>query len=660
MSREEYFAVRSSLEDLIDKIEQFGNRMISLGQAQRIARSYAQYYGQGYDSKSDQLIASGDQGEETRISVNKFRTLLRHQLSMITSERPATHVTPINTDYKSIVSAEVGNQVLDYYMKAKDLENVILDAMESAVWSSEGYVALTWATEDGDFFGVDPDTNKPVMSGDIRYTTYSSDRVIRDIYQANPQWYILADTANKWDLIAKMPEKEQKIKDSGLAHNRKGPNSQYQHEDIGDDDRVTLYTFYHKKTPALPEGRLVVFTDSAKLLDMPLPYENVPVYRVAAANVHNTNLGYTQAFDLLAIQEASDELYSAVVSNNINFSRQCIVIPRNADINYRDITEGFSVIEAEREDAAGIQALQLTNSAGETYNLLDKLDDEMKAITGVNEVVQGNPGPNVRAANAMALLSAQAIKYNSTLQQSYVKLLEDVGTATLRFLQEFAVAPRFMEVVDKSERSYLKEFTKDDLMGVSRVQVEKVSALSKTQAGRVEMANNLLQNGLIKRPEQYLMVLSTGKLEPLVQAEQSELLNIKAENENLAAGTLPIAIITDDHSLHIREHRTVLDNPDARHDPEVTETTLAHIQEHLALWQSADMNILAATRQEPIQMPMAPEGPMGGSSPESLPPEGAVPPEENIGGPQDMTMPEETPVEDMGIIEQENPDLMGG
>lgn len=657
MANEEYFAVRSSLSDLLDKVEQFNNRLISLGHAQKIARSYAQYYGQGYDAKSDQIIASGDQGEESRISVNKYRSLLRYQLSMITAERPATQVTPINTDYQSMASAIVGGQVLDYYMRAKNLEGVILDAMEKAVWSSEGYAALQWATEEGDFYEVDPETNKPVMSGDIKYTTYSADLVVRDIYQATPQWYILVDSVNKWDLIAKLPEKEELIKKSGVLQNRKGPYSQYGYEDTSDNDRITLYTFYHKKTPALPEGRMVVFTDATKLIDMPLPYEHVPVYRVAAANLHNTNLGYTQGFDLLSLQEASDELYSAVLSNNINFSRQCIVMPRNADLNYRDITEGFSVIEADPEDAKAIQPLQLTNSAGETYKLIEQLDSEMEALTGMNEVVRGSPGPNVRAANAMALLSAQAIKFNSTLQQSYIKLIEDVGTATLRFLKEFAVAPRFAEVVDKSERTYLREFNKEDLTGVSRVQVENVSALSKTQAGRVEMANNLLQNGMIKRPEQYITVLTTGKLDPVIQAEQSELLNIQAENETMAAGEVPPAIITDNHALHIREHRTVLDNPDARKDPAVTEATLAHIQEHLALWQSADMNVLMATGQMPMQAPMAPQQ---GMPAETMATDQQAMTEQPVSDTRPILLPEETAAEDIALAEQANPNLIGG
>jgi hypothetical protein len=604
---EQYFAVNSELDDLLGKVDDFYKQFVQVGQARRVKRSFSQYYGYGYNGKTDELLPGGEQGELTRISINKYRAYLLHMLSLITAERPATHVTPTNTDYQSMASAMVGEQILDYYMRAKDLEDVLYNATEKAMWSSEGYIVLDWDSDAGDMHDRDPDTDKVIMQGDIRYNTYSSDSMIRDIYVEKPDWYITVDYVNKWDEIARYPEHRDKILSSGIEYGGKWCYSNYFYNDKMDDDRIAVYRFFHKKTAALPEGRMVIFTNAVKLLDTQLPYREMPIYRIAPADIDGTNLGYTQGFDLLGAQETIDELYTAVVSNNMAFSRQCIVLPRNAKINHRAISDGLTVIEADAEDAKAIKPLQLTNSSPETYNLIDKLDGEMGNLTGINEVVKGQPGPNVRSGNAMALLSAQAIKFNSTLQQAYIKIIEDAGTGTLRFLQEFAHFPRFAEIVDKSDRAYLKEFDKDSLTGVSRVQVEVVSALSKTQAGRIEIANNLLDKGLIKRPEQYIAVLTSGKLEPIIEAEQSELLNIRAENEVLAeAGDVP-TILTDNHALHIREHKCVLDNPDSRQNEDVVASVLAHIQQHLTIWAQTDPNVLMATGQQPMQAPPPPE-----------------------------------------------------
>jgi len=97
----EYFAVDSKLEDLLEKVDNYYQQIIQVGHAKRIKRSYSQYYGYGYNSKTDELLPGGEQGELSRISVNKYRSYLRHMLSLVTAERPATHVTPTNTDYRS-------------------------------------------------------------------------------------------------------------------------------------------------------------------------------------------------------------------------------------------------------------------------------------------------------------------------------------------------------------------------------------------------------------------------------------------------------------------------------------------------------------------------------------------------------------------------------
>lgn len=615
MNYPEYFAEDPTLENLWEKIDEYKNRIKEVEYDRKFRKSYRFYYGYGYDARSDGLTPSGDRGEETRISVNTYRNLLRYQLSLITSDRPAFNVVPINTDFDSMASAIVGEEVLEYYLRVKKVEDYLKDAVEKAIFTSEGYIALSWDASTGPDYTLD-DKGNPVKQGDIRFSTYAAWDVVRDISftPENTNWYILRDIKNKHDLAARFEEHEEDILNLSYTNNPLGFSSSKQYS----ADSCEVFTFYHKKTPKIPKGRLVLFTETSILLDIPLPYEEVPVYRVAPADITGTNLGYTDAFDILSMQEASDELHSAVLTNNINHAKQCLVVPKDYDFDYRDLANGAALIEVDPDVAAAIRPLQLTQSSPETYNLLDRLESQMEKKTGINEVIRGDPGANLRAGNALALVAAQAIKYNSGLQQSYARLLEDVGSAILKFLQKFATTPRFIEVVGKANRTYLKSFDKDTLTGVSKVSAEITSPLSKTTSGRVQIAENLLQAQLIKRPEQYLAVLDTGKLDPIIESERTELMNIRAENEKMQAGSVPAALLTDNHALHIREHRAVLDDPDARMNPKVVEATLAHIMEHEALWQqvSARPAILQATQQAPAP----PSQPQQGSNPGMMQP----------------------------------------
>jgi hypothetical protein len=81
-----------------------------------------------------------------------------------------------------------------------------------------------------------------------------------------------------------------------------------------------------------------------------------------------------------------------------------------------------------------------------------------------------------------------------------------------------------------------------------------------------------------------------------------------------------VAVLTDAHSLHIREHKAVLADPDLRMDAELVQRTLAHIQEHIDILSNPDVaNILTMLGEQPLGPPMgtppapgtvAPEQPM--------------------------------------------------
>ena len=115
-SPDEYFALEADHESLMSRIDEYVNQIKYAGYDTKFRKSYSFYYGYGYYSRADGLQASGDMGEETRLNVNTYRNLLRYQLALITSDRPAFDVVPINTDYDSMASAIVGNEVLEYYL----------------------------------------------------------------------------------------------------------------------------------------------------------------------------------------------------------------------------------------------------------------------------------------------------------------------------------------------------------------------------------------------------------------------------------------------------------------------------------------------------------------------------------------------------------------
>ena len=627
---EKYFAIDCRLDDLFDKIDLYYKTLDDVGHTRKIQTSYFYYYGKG--EKASYLHASGSQGQNTEIVINDYASLIKHVTTLVTGNRPSFDARSTNTDYESQAQTILGEQILEYYMREKGVEKILKKACSYGVKYSEGFIGMDWDVKMGNIIAADEEGN-PVNEGDIRYSIYHPLQIVRDCYNDGDQdWIIVVQNINKYNLAAKYPEYAEHIldivPDQGKASER---NIDYllDNRTSMETDMIPFYIFYHKKCAVLPEGKIAFFVEGKKLQEGTLPYENIPVFRVAPDNFDGYCLGYTGMWDLLGIQEASDQLYSAVTSNNLSFAKQVIQTTRDNDINVSDLADGLMLIESEAE----LKPVQLTRSAPESYQLLQVYQSKMQELSGVNEVIRGVPSPNLRSGNSMALVAAQAITYNSGIEGAYNVLIEDVGTETLRFLKSFATSPRFAAIVGKYKKAFMQTFTGDDLANIDRVTVDLQGSVAKTTAGKVQLAENLLQNGLITRPEQYIMVMETGKLDPLVEPSEVELLNIRHENEMLAQGEAPAAIALDNHPLHINEHKSVVANPEARNNPTVVQTTLAHIMEHINLLKTTPpelLQVLGIQALPPTEM--AP--PQGGSAEVLQPPESPMPP--NVPSPPNL------------------------
>jgi hypothetical protein len=436
---------------------------------------------------------------------------------------------------------------------------------------------------------------------------------------SNHDWQLCRSFKNKFDLIAKYPEFSEQIK--ALKTKSDLNTTRVTMSAYDETTDVPVYEFFHKPTESLPKGRYVLYLDSDIVLeDTVLVYKNLPIFRIASRDILGTPFSYTAMFDLLPIQDAVNSLYSTIMTNQNAFGVQNVYVERGSDVQMEQVADGLNFIQGN----PGFQPprpLNLTQTPAEIFNFLKMLESSMETISGVNSVARGNPESQLKSGNALALIQSQALQFISGLQQSYIQLIEDVGTNVVELLKTFAKTPRVAAIAGKSNVTYMKEFTSDDLSSITRVIVDAGNALAQTTAGRVEMASQMMQMGIITTPEQYISVINSGKLETMTEGQNKELLLVRAERERLVDGTTPVvAVLTDAHSLHIREHKAVLADPDLRMDAELVQRTLAHIQEHIDILSNPDVaNILALLGEQPLGPPMgtppapgtvAPEQPM--------------------------------------------------
>lgn len=619
---DKYWAAESSEQlpsKIAEKTEQYYKTLNTDNRLELWRNSYRHYY--GLDAKwrhvSAKPASDGEQGELVKVKSCQSANLAQHLINLTAQSKASFEARSLNTDYKSQASCILGQQVLEHYMREKKLGQLFRLADEYAVVFSEGYIVTDWDSESGEVYMRHPESGDDVKGGDVDVRVYLPTDVVREYYQdedGKPDWYIIRRRVNKYKLAAQFPGHAETLL------NMSSDSESFLKDEVndftagGDDDRVTTWTLYHDKCPQMPKGRKSIVAGDLTISDEAFPFKKFNVHRVCPRVQVKSPYGYTAVFDLMGLNDVIDMLLSSVVSNNNNHAIQNIWTAPGSQLSSTQIQGGMNHIESVSKP----EPIQLTQSSPETYNLIKYLDTLCETISGVNSVARGNPDGGLKGASgsALALLQSMTIQFASGLQEAHAQAIENVGDSIIDILQVKAAVPRLAMISGKNNRAYAKEFSNQDLMAINRVIVDMGNPAARTSAGRLQIADNLLAAQLIHRPQQYLEVLATGKLEPLIESEVSQNLLVKAENDALKDNREAVVVMTDNHPLHVQEHNAILSDPETRLRPEIVQNTLGHIQDHINEWKQMDPALLQMLQ---YAIPPMPAPPQGGPPPQQEP-----------------------------------------
>lgn len=650
-----YFAAddaETCIATLQDKCDSWFSTLIQNRYIDKMKRSWNAYYGL-YFNNDDDIGFGGEQGELVEFAVNHYRNIAEVQLNMITSNRPAFQARSTNTDSQSEIQTVLATGLLEYYMREKRLERYLKKAVEYAVVMGSGYIKMEWNSTAGEIYDyikpsvrmdennqpmVDEDGNPvdedgkllkgfPIYEGDVKFSNMSPLDVVFDSTKESPEdhdWIVCRTFKSKYDVAAKFPERADEIVD--LQTKSDTQKQRIFLSPIDETVDIPIYEFFHKRTESMPDGRYILYLDGGiVLMDTPMPYRMLPVYRIAPSDILGTPYGYTTMFALLPIQDAYNSLNSTALTNQNAYGVQNVLNPLGNGVTPTHLENGMNFIQYNPQ-VGPPTALNLTETPQEIFNYMNQLEKAMETISGMNSVARGNPEKSLNSGTALALVQSQALQFISGLQYSYVQLIEDVGTGLIKLLQDFATVPRVAEIAGISNRSKVSKFKNTDIESISRVVVDVGNPLASTAAGRNQMADNLIQMGLITKPQDYFSVMQTGRLDVMTEDDDNQNILIRSENEKLMDGSTPVVVIdTDDHALHIRHHRAILNDADKRvSDPEFLKRTLDHISEHITALREVNPDLLAILQQQPL-------GPVGGSpvAPENAAPQQPSQPSDN-------------------------------
>lgn len=679
----QYFATLPTAElqeECVKRIKNFNQYVRRTGLLEKWNRSERLYYGRHMGQSgeaSGQIEATGENGELMSVTVNKYRSLIKHVLALTTSQKPSYDPKAKNSDLDSIQQTRLAANILDHYLTEKRLGRHMAAAAERALIAQKGYVYMTWNPGLGRPFGTQPvigkdgqpelDENgeqklKVLYEGDIECSSKGPRDVIYDPKLKDwlqRKWEIVRCYENRWDLAARHPQYAEQIISMAASDDLDEHRTQstINHNEAESEDLLPVYHFYHLKCDAVPNGRYLKFLNGEiALYDGPTPYsKRLPTFRVTPGEQFDSPEGYSDANDIMVLQQVLNVLVSIPFTNQQALGVQFIHLPDGVEL----AETSFKGLALMKGGPAGVEpkGINLTSTSGEVFKNIDMTQGMMGQLMGLNDAVTGNIDPSLKSGVAIGRYQAMAIQYASGYQRSYAELQEDCGTFLLELLQDYAKSERMVALAGKHNRGAMQSFTGDSIKLIDRVSVDLGNPLSRTAAGRLELADKLWERGAMT-PEEYLQVAKTGELESSTEGEQSTLELIRKENEALLDGKPVQAIVGDKHILHGKEHMTVINDPMIRDmaangDPKaiaIVQAVTAHIQEHAQLRMTQEPffgEISGEPPPPPPPMPPAPPplqggGPIPSNQPSGVPTDGPPPPAP-IGPPAPLPEPPAPP-----------------
>lgn len=611
-------------------MERYGQHVQLWGRspiATAIWNSYRMYHGLAAAGSSDPVVSlmqAGESGELMSMVINQYRGLLRHQIAMVTANRPDWDPQARTSDSAAAQQINLARNVLDYEMYAKLLVDDIRTQKEMEKVCGAAFCANGWDANQGKAGGVWTTILAP---WEVRHER------VRSYKDCN--WWIFRRFEDKWNWVARFaksdPDKAKRVAEIAANQNLLfGVNDA---EDMTKEwgDRIPVLYVYANRTTACPDGRLsIVAAGDITLYDGPLPYPTATISRMCSSEFIGTDIPYSDSWSIMAVAEAYNAALSAILTRVDLFSVPNIAKASGSEFEASDVG-GANLIDV----PPGSQpptVVDLLTVPQALPAFADQLKKIMEELTGINSVTRGNPTENITSGSMAALLQSMAVQFNSADEQSFTINLEQVGTHILGIYRAMASEEQLIAVAGQDQRWSARAFKGEDLSEILRVFVKRSNALMKTVGGRKDIADQMLMNGIVKQPAEYLQVVNTGELSPIFAGPTSELTFIKSENERMLRGEPVQSVETDNHALHLREHKGVLD-AESRFDPKIRAAVEGHIAEHFMSYAKLSRespDFLIAMGVEPLPGAMQ-VGQMANAAP---PAQGGPPPQEMPGAPE--------------------------
>jgi hypothetical protein len=538
----------------------------------------AEYWGltnEGFSFDSARMQREGEDSEHIRFRVNNMRRLMRQSIAMVLKGQPTFAVDAANTESQSrALASQLDDIATDVYTEhfGKRRERMIV---ERAKVYAKMWAWGRWDPDAGPHVeapaAIDPATGQPLMmtqqpTGAPTIMLKRPWEVITvptlDLGEPMP-WACVKETISRWQVLAELKEPEPDpmtgVVDPALyqdylatyEHIRKARVQDeiayeamfgFDADQAGEDDLIRKW-FYHPPCEDLPHGRLAVIVAGKVVQDgdwMGFPgmsgAPQLPLVEYMPGAMEGSSLGYSDAWDLVPMQQVMTQMTGDAASNITTFGRQVIVIGDGTDVREEQLVNGMTVLRIPQGKDAP-QGLNLAQIGQSWPHLMQFLQQAMQHQVGK----EGDPS-SASSGTMAALIDAIAMEHQGADIDELDHFRGKVCTLLLALIQQNATSEQLVSMAGSSGKATMRKFSAEKFSGTHRVRCKPISPVMKSRANQLQLLEMALKiPGLITDVQQLIEFFTSGTLKPATRIAEAQSRLIEWENEQLRKPGVPLA-----------------------------------------------------------------------------------------------------------------------
>lgn len=522
-----------SVEQLNQKFDQVCKERQSLEQTWKVNLAFYKgnqyvYYNRRANRIEQIPVGDGDKPRyRVRITSNRILPAVQSLLSKYTKTRPVMRATPGSGNDADVKAAQMSERLLEFWWQDMGLDDPLADALLWSIITGSGFWKICWDAYAGKemSFLLDP-MGQPIVDESAK-AAFKQQLEQMGIPPAEQVMYlgdIKVEAVSPFDLYVDntcttfrdakwafhcsyLSPDEVKTRygqtmaaDAVLA----SPDASLPLGKQDSKEKVVrkVITGYFVPTPAMPQGRIVTWTEKTILEDQPwyYPTNTLPFVKFPGRRVPGSVYDSSVVEHAIPLQKELNRTLSQIVEYKNLMIRPQFLAPFGS-LRTRMTTEPGAVWEY--NPIAGLAPAPIAMAALPPYVFehLNDLGVRMNEIFSLTEVTEGQVPPNVEAGVAIDLLQEMATDNIAPTIRLIELSLAQAGQQMLSLARKFYNEPRILKIRGSGGSVQVKKFTQADIDSEVSVMVEAGSGLPRTRAGRQARIQQYVEMGVL--PPQY-------------------------------------------------------------------------------------------------------------------------------------------------------------